>query len=273
MAKIVLLIISVVFISCATGPKTKVDLSQETKDKLFATQNAFELYNSLNDPLFANLKNNQCLLDWQKYVFDLNQKMRQVTKNSERIGIWYELGNCYNYIQDYKKSLYYYDLVLSLDKRNKQRNSVILANIGVIYEKQGLDVLARSYYENSLRNNINNHIANYLLGLDHLREGDFRKANDSLETILRKIPNSRLVRSTLGVSFILSDNKFELKNKVFKFFNEKDEETVLFKTAIEFYDGKVSSNKISDLKDLELKNPIMNSFRKFLLTKFGNENG
>ena len=82
----------------------------------------------------------------------------------------------------------------------------------------------------------------YVLLYLFLRQGNFNEANDKFEQVLKKIPSSKLVRSTLGVSFVLSDNKFALKNKVFKFLNEKDEETVLLKTAQQFYDGKISSD-------------------------------
>jgi len=270
MARLIhILILLLVIASCATQKKAGVELPLELKNRLFSTQASFELLNSFNDPLFAPLKKNKCINNWEEYVSALNKKLRGTQKNSERVLIWYELGNCYNYVGEYKKAIYFYDLVLSVEKQNDPMLSVITANIGLIYELKGLNILAKSYYEKSISHNGNNFLAKYLIALDHLRQGEFSLANPILEELTQKLPKSRAVFSTLGVSFSLSGSSSELKSKVFKFFNEKEEERVLFEIALKLFDGKQTKDDLEDLKDLELKFPVLNDYRNFLLNKFG----
>lgn len=254
---------------CATNKKTDFTLPLELKNKLFATQENFEIYRSINDPLFAPLKENKCLDEWEKTVEGLIKNLRLSKSNKERVLIWYNLANCYNYVSEYNKAIYYYDLVLTVEKKNKKMLSVATSNIGLIYEIKGLNVLSKSYYERSLAYDKNNHIASYLIAYDYIRQGELVKAEQILSTLMKKLPKSRVVRSTLGVSFVLSDNEYELKSKVLSFFNEKVEEKVLFQLSQKLYAGKHSKDDLDDLGELELKFPLLNNFRKFLLNKFG----
>ncbi|MBD64151.1 MAG: hypothetical protein CME62_03030 [Halobacteriovoraceae bacterium] len=273
MAKLILFAFLLFNFSCATGKKSGFELSQKLRAKLFSTQNNFEKYLASGDPLFNNLNNKECLADWEKSVSELNKKLRKVSSDQQRSEIWFTLGNCYNYTQEFRKSLYYYDLVLTFEKNDAQKISKIMSNIGLIYDIQGLSALARSYYQNSLKHNRSNHLANYLLSLDYLRQGNFAKANEGLELLAKQLPNSRVVRSSLGVSFVLSGNNLELRNKVLSFFNEKDEEAILLKSGIKLINGEVSRDRIADLKDLELKFSVLDDFRDYLITSFGQKNG
>lgn len=270
MARLAWILIVLIFVgSCATNNKTDFTLPLELKNKLFATQENFEILRGINDSLFLPLKENKCLDEWEKVVEGLIKKLRSSKTNKERVGIWYDLGNCYNYVAEYNKAIYYYDLVLTVEKRNKPMLSIVTSNIGIIYEIKGLNILAKSYYEKSLAYNRNNHLSHYLISMDYIRQGEFSKSDAILLSLMKKLPKSRVVRSSLGVSFILSDNPFELKNKVLNFFNEKVEEKVLFQLSMKMYAGKHTKDDIEDLKDLELKFPLLNNFRNYLLNKFG----
>jgi tetratricopeptide (TPR) repeat protein len=269
-------IITLVFLivsGCAQMKKVGLELSYKEKEDLFSTQNEIAYLKELKDPFYSKVAKGSCLTDWSKFVTKQKKALIKIKDNEKKANIWAQLGSCYIFIGQYKNAFFYYDLALSFSGKRNQGKSKLLSNIGLVYEKLGLPVMARSYFEQSLTAYPNNSFANLKLGMSHLRMGDFAIANKIFKRLLKRYPKSRVLRSTLGVSFALSRDFDSLRSKVFPFFNEKDIEKVLFEISIKVLDGKLSESDFSDLKDLEPEKQILKNFQTFLIKEIGRKNG
>lgn len=260
-------------LGCAQTKKSNGDLSYKQKEILFATQNELASLKALRDPFYNGIAKDKCLKDWSGYVASQRRLLIKYKTIDKKTKVWTQLGSCYVFIGQYKNAFYYYDLALSFSGKKVNQKSTILSNIGAVYEKIGLPVMAESYYQRSLSTYPNNSFASFKLALGYLKSGDFHKGNKILKRLLKRFPKSRVLRSTIGVSFALLGDVDSLRNKVFPFYNEKDIEKVLFKLSIKVLNGKLSDDALSDLKDLEFEKKILINFQNFLIKEVGRKHG
>lgn len=270
MARIILILGFLALASCASNKKKdEMAMTIAMKDNLFASQNKFENIIKTNDPLFLSTRKNSCIKNWGKEVFKLKKQLRKASKDHERVRIWFNLGNCYNYVKQMEQSFYYYDLVLGSGTKDTKLLSVIYYNIGQIYERSGQLTLAYSYYENANKNDDPSSLSIFKLALLEFKQGEYRLSIKYLNQLAKRFPKSEIVRFLLGVNYFHLNEKESIKNKVLPRLVEKSESRILLNMALDLNNKKLSKSLVGDLENLEVDFKLHRDFKEFLLGKLG----
>ena len=257
-------------ISCAsTKNKNEEPLSVSMKNNLYSTQDKFENILKTKDPIFLSLKKNTCINNWGKEVFLLKKKLRTIKKNSEKTEIWFKLGNCYNYVKDTERVIYYYDLVQGSGTKDTRMLSVIYFNMGQIYELNGQHSLAYSYYENSYKNDDPSSLSLFKLAVMEFKQREFRLSIKYLNILNQRFPKSNLVNFLIGVNYFHLNKKTVLINKVLPRLDEKSESKVLMAMALDLSEEKINKSLEADLKNLEVEFSMHQEFKQYLLGRLG----
>jgi tetratricopeptide (TPR) repeat protein len=268
MEKLILLIILFVSFSCATKEQKKLNYTIEMENALFRSQSNVDKLVKSKDPVFANSFNAACLENWDKEVTSLKLKLKQANSSKARSSNWYQLGNCYLLVENFERSLHYYDLYLSSGDSNGSRQSKVLQNIGQIYEARGLTGMAKSFYKKSLKYNTHNTQTKYLLGLNSLRNGNYRLAVKYFSQLMSIYPSSKEIKYSLGVSFYLSGSDSALVSKVISKLNEKDKGSIVFNISLKLKKNDASEDMIADLREIEFDFALMNDFTNIIKKRF-----
>lgn len=265
------LIFAFFLIGCATSNKKgDVNMNISMRDNLYATQNYYEVVKKLKDPLFEKLVVDKCLLKWEEEVNKLKDQVKKAKDRKQRVDLWYQLGNCYNYVGDFKLTFYYYDLVLSEEKKNAKRKAVISYNLGQIYQNSGSVALAQSYYEDAYRNDRLNLLAQLQIALIYLEQGAYQRSIRSISSVLAGSSTSSVARFILGINYFHLKDFAGLNSKVLNRLTEKSTERTLLQMALNLETKKDLKGTFEDLKGLELDFPLFKKFQSYLLKKYGN---
>ena len=236
MAKLIPLIL--LFVSCAQNQKkSEVFLSINMRDSLFAQQSRVESYKNIKDEFFTSLKVDACLVKWEEEVAKLKKKLREESADTNKAQLWFDLGNCYNYVGRDKLTLFYYDLALSSKKLNSKQNSVISYNFAQIYGKKNMPVLVESYLRESLNYNPVNSLALVDLSLIYSQQGEHAQALRILSPLKKKFPRSDFVNFLIGVNYFGMADSGGLESKVLKYINDKSSEALMLSVAKDFLNG------------------------------------
>lgn len=258
--------ILLILISCSTVKKDNdLGLTVAQRDKYFAEQNHLEMLLAANDQLFLSYKPEGCVQDWTKYVTPLKDRLKKVVDDKQRYKIWFELGNCYILIGEYKKAIYYYDLVLGLNYKNKVVDSSIYFNLGQLYEMYNRDFLAYSFYQSALESRDKRHYSLLKLGMLEYKQAEFVKSNQYFQQLQRYYPGSDLVRFFIGVNYFHLEKKDQLINKVLTKLDEKSPSRVLLVMALDIAEKKNLKQLEADLRNLDLSLSLHKEFKSYLL--------
>ena len=266
MVKIIAVLI--LLAGCASKkPKTGLVLTVDMRNNLFRHQSYFEQMKELREPVFVALGEDKCLLAWEQEVFALKEKLKRSKENDDRVNIWYRLGNCYNYVGQYELSFYYYDLALPALNKRAVEKSTISYNIGRVYHARGNVVLAESYYQEAIQYNLKNNLALVNLALLYSEQGEFKRSNQKLDSILRNTPSSRLARFFQGLNYFHLKDYKSLESKVINRLADTSTEKALLSLARDI--ARERKGAYQDLKKEDFDFPWFKSFKNYLLNKFG----
>ena len=270
MDKIIGTLIFTLFFGCATTKKqeTEVYMDADTRKALFSHQNFRDRLVSTKDPIYFYSEQDACFRDWPKKVFKYKKQLRN-QKIKSKMNIYFKLGNCYSYIKDFEKAIYYYDMVEASGVKDSKILSVIQYNIGQMYEHRKQYDIAKSYYLNSYRMDEPLSMALFRLSLLELNDYEFGKSLNYLKTLEGRYRQSDIVKFLKGVNYFYLKDISSLKNKVLLQLDDKFEGKVLLEMAKNVLLNKDLKSVKEDLSKLELKNPICKSFQDFLSTEVG----
>jgi tetratricopeptide (TPR) repeat protein len=257
-------------ISCATTKsRDEETLTVTMKNNLYSSQDKFENILKTNDPVFLSLKKNTCINNWGKEVFALKKKLRTIKKTSEKVDVWFKLGNCYNYVKDTERVIYYYDLVQGSGTKDTKLLSIIYFNMGQIYELNGQNSLAYSYYENAYKNDDPSSLSLFKLAILELKQREFRLSIKYLNILYKRYPKSNLVNFLIGVNYFHLNEKSAVINKVLPRLDEKSVSKVLLAMALDLSEGMKKKSLEADLSNLEVVFSMHQEFKQYLLGRLG----
>ena len=272
MDKLIYILIATLFLSCA-GTKSSDNgvLSYEERNRLFNYQKSLKALEILNDDIIKAVTTNSCSQEWEKKVKKLKESL-YLSPDNKKSTIWYELGNCYLYIQDFKKALFYYELTESSGTKDTKIIASLYYNIGVSYFSVGQLELAKSYFELAKKKDDPKSLSYFQLGLIDLSNGDFRSSLRNLSTLSRRYPQSRLINYLLGVNYFYLRDIKSLRNKVLNRLDEKFFGKALLEVAIDTTSeqkrAKVKNDGVLDRLESEII--YFEKFRLSLLKEIEN---
>jgi len=271
MARIGLVLLVCLFASCATSvnkPGSKV-LSLAERDNVFASQNNFENILNANDPIFVGISNNKCIKKWHDVYAEHKAKLKNTTKLSSKIQSWFVLGTCFAYAKSFKKTLYYYELVLSQPNISSDLSAKINFNIAQMYEVKSQVGLARLYYQKSAAHIKTQKISIFKQAVLDLHSHEFNSSIAMLNKLNRLVKKSELVDFLRGVNYYHLNKKRHLNNKVLNQMDEKSVGSILLKMAVDVHEKKNVETLETDLRNLEVNFKLHRDFKNHLLKKLG----
>ncbi|MBT4792904.1 MAG: hypothetical protein HON90_15115 [Halobacteriovoraceae bacterium] len=270
MARIALVLFALLLASCSSTKEVKsVPMSATLKAKLYANQNLVESISSLKDKVFVGYENKYCLMNWGEAVYKYKDELRRTSKTKRRIKLWFDLANCYNYVGDFGKSLYYYDLIQGVGSTNQKMLSMISFNIGQILELNHQDVSAYSFYQDSLKKGDKSRLSLLKLAFLDYKQHEYEQSLKHLNKLRKYYPRSNLVNFLIGVNYIHLDSKSENINKVLKRIDEKYVGRNLLAMALDVTNKKFAKDLEVDLKNLDVEFKLHIDFKKYLLSRLG----
>ncbi len=267
MARVIGLMLILLLSGCSTQPKKpKYPLEVRMKDKLFSNRNLVDNYLLTKDPLLLTYKGHECLDNWQTKVYEIKDRLRKETKAHLRTQLWFKLGNCFNYIENFDLALYYYDLVLGSKTKDTKIKAIVYYNTGQIYESVGQKSVALSYYENAYNLDDPESFSLIKLGVYEHLQAEFEASNKYFTQLLQRYPESELVKFYIGVNYFHLSQIDKIKNKVLPQLDEKSIAKILLMMAIDL-ESEVKKSLANDLNDLEVEFIPYKKFKEYLLSR------
>ena len=175
------------------------------------------------------------------------------------------MGDCYVLTDEYKKSLYYYDLALSSELKDAKVTSRIYYNMGQIYERAGQLGIAISYYETSFELGDPTYLSPLKLALINHNLGEFALSNKWIGRLSKGYSQSELVRFIEGVNYFHMFRPNMIKGKVLGNLDEKSNSRALLNLALRMRNNVVVDDVKRDLSKLDLNFDLHLNFRNYLL--------
>lgn len=272
MDKLIQFIFFLALISCAGNKSGREStLNYDEREKLFEYQNRLKNLESLNDELVFAFKENTCSADWEARVKKLKDSL-YTAKDNKKPYTWFELGNCYMYIKDYKKALFYYELTESSGTKDTKIISSLYYNIGVSYYAVKQFELAKSYFELARKNDDPKALSLFQLSLINLSDGNFKASLQHLMALERKYRKSDLVKYLKGVNYFYMRDINSLRNKVLNRLDEKFLGKALLEVALNITSEqkRVAIINNNTLDNLESDIIYFEKFRQSLLKEIDN---
>lgn len=264
------LVLSLIFLfSCATNKKKEDLLDIKKREELFSNQRNIDNLLKMKDVLFATVKSKKtCTQNWLKTVESYKQSLLGLKTDKKRVRIWFKLGNCYNFVGDYKRSMYYYDLVLSQRINDTNILAKLNYNIGQIYELSGQLDIAFSYYKEAFKYDDPSSLSLFKLAMLEFQQAEFESSLIYLNKLSRRIPRSKTVKFLQGVNYFHQNKRSLIRNKVLNSLDEKSVEAILLSIALDIEEGDKKKLE-TDLENLEVETFFAESFKKHLLSLVG----
>ncbi len=260
MAKIISLILLLIFCACSTSvvDTNRKKEEQEGADK----EDAFIHTLSMTQIIDAT---SSCTVG---DLSDIQKKNRSLTNAKDKALTSLELGLCYRYLNDYSKSLFYFDLGLGFsDRKNAKLRSAILFNIGEIYFKAKSYFYARDFFQKSLDEYPQNEHAKWGMILLNIENGFYAQANTYLGPLLKNYPTSRVLLSVKGIVLFLTNDFGQLEGNYLNQFNESEKEFSFLQACLNS-NRSAAFEEISKMKKLPF---ILERLKPVVLEKLADE--
>ncbi len=271
MERVVLLIITFLFIYGCSGFRTQPDqmLNVKSQQNLFGSQAMYENLVKTGDRVFLPLSKNTCVKNW----VDTYKKHKAILKNTEKpkdkLQSWFELGTCYCYTKEYKKTQYYYEMVLAQPQVTNKMKSIMNFNLAQIYELNNQLNLARIFYRKAMTDSELKPLGLLQLSLLDLHAHEFNDSLHNLDTLKRLVGRSEIVDFLRGVNYFHLNKNDQLINKVLKQMDEKSVGSILLKMALDVRERNNVKKLEADLRNLEAPFSLHANFKGYLLKKLG----
>ncbi len=263
-----LLIILGILISCA-GSKNRgqnANLSISMKDNLYRNQDELELIKLLKDPYLLKAAEVKCSNNWGATVDKYKESLKREKNILNKARLWHKLGDCFLLVGEYKKSIYYYDLVEASGLKDTKILAVMYYNLGQIFESFGQLVLAKTYYELAYKNDDPKSFSLFKLALIEHRLGEFDLSNSYIKKLIPRFPKSESIRFIMGVNYFHMKKLGLIKSKVLSRLDEKSNSRVLLELAIGTKTKQDKEKLRNDIVNFETNFGLHNSFKKYLIS-------
>lgn len=222
----------------------------------------------LNDEFINVLNRDSCFDNWGEKIYDLKEKLKNANQK-EKPFLWFRLGNCYNYVGDFKLALFYYNLVESSNTRDTKIQAVMLANLAEIYKSQGQEELAFSYFENSIKLDDPSQLSLFEQALLLSKWGQYKESLKLLKELNKRFPESKLIIYLIGVQYFLLEDFDFVKSKVLNSLDEQYIGAQLLKSAllVGTITRETKENFLSELDDLNSPLKYFEQFRLLIRQK------
>ncbi len=263
-----LLIVLFFIFSCA-GSKNRdpnANLSIEMKDNLYKNQDELEVIKLLKDPFLDRATEANCSKNWGGTLENLKDNLKREKNIKNKAKIWHKLGNCFLLVGQFKKSLFYYDLVEASGLKDTKILSAMYYNMGQIFESVGQVILAKTYYELAYKNDDPKSFSLLKLALLEHSLGEFDLSNSYIKKLIPRFPQSETIRFVMGVNYFHMDKLPLIKSKVLGRLDEKSKSRVLLELAIGTKTKKDFEKLRNDIVNFETNFALHNSFKKYLLS-------
>lgn len=265
-----------VFISCASWKNNKPKEKMAKDYEIFYEKRAEEreVLLELNDSYLESILRNSCFDDWGEKVYDIKDRLKKVTTKMKP-KLWFELGNCYNYVGDFNKALFYYDLVENSGVKDTKILSIVYSNTGEIYSNKKHSDMAVSYFQKAYNLDDPTSLSLFKLGIYSSEWGMYRKSIRHFSELSKRYPKSNLIKYLIGIQYFLLGDEDFLKDKVLSRLDEKYIGAQLLKKALEVkkVNNKMKENFLSELEDLDSPISYFKNFQNLIRQKVKIEDG
>ncbi len=267
MDKLVYTIVIFSLLSCAsTKNNGSSELSYEQRDILFRNIEKIEKDTSSGDVLFIEANKNNCPGKWEQTVQKAKEDL-YVAKSKGKAKIWFQLGNCFNYIDDFERSILYYELVESSGTRDTKLLADVNYSLGNIYLKMNQREIAESYFNSARKLDDPKSLSLFQLGILELSDGEYKQSIKKFNDLAKKYPKSNFVQYFIGVNYYYLRELKALHDKVLPRIDDKFLGKSLLEVALKLgsEEGKRKIKEEGILDNIESDNIYFEKFKMNLL--------